>query len=129
MGRLPRLRDGIPELEHELLSASLVIRLGNNLKILLRDLSIDRIPILRRLQEVTWYLCRHLVFLSPLTHGIEVATLVASVEIDICLGIFGVEPDLAENANVDGTHELLADYVEAVGWIGVGDSVWATCFG
>ena len=55
------------------------------------------------------------MLLGPLPHSVEVATLVPRVEIDICLGILGIEPDLAKNSDVDGTHELLAYYVKAVG--------------
>lgn len=36
------------------------------------------------------------------------------VEIDKRLRVIGVEPDLAEDADVGGTHELLSQDIEAV---------------
>lgn len=57
---------------------------------------------------------RQLVLLSPFPDLLEIATSVLRVEIDEWLWGVWVEPDLAEDAHVDGAHELLPENVEAV---------------
>lgn len=79
-----------------------------------RNLGVDVIPHLRRLQEIRWNLLRQLILLCPLSKLLEIAAFVLSVEVDKWLGMVGVYPELTEDANIDGAHELLADDVEAV---------------
>ena len=70
-----------------------------------------------RLEKVKGNLRWYLPPLSPLPDILEVATHMLSIEVDICLWTLGsgrLEPDLAHNADVDCTHELLADNVQAV---------------
>ena len=45
---------------------------------------------------------------------LEIATLVLGVEVNEWLGMVGVYPELTEDTNVDGAHELLAYDIEAV---------------
>ena len=56
------------------------------------------------------------MLLCPLADSIEVPTGVSGIEIDVCLWGRGIPPHLAEDADVDGTHQLLAENVEAVSW-------------
>lgn len=60
---------------------------------------------------------RQLVLLRPSAHLVEVATLMHRVEVDKSL--YGLPlrlvPDLAEHADINRAHELLAKSVEAVG--------------
>lgn len=79
-----------------------------------RNLGVDAIPHLWRLQEILWDVFRQLILLRPLTKLLKVAALVLGVEVDEWLGMVGVYPELTEDANVDGTHELLAYDIEAV---------------
>jgi len=68
----------------------------------------------RRQQEVPRHLLRDLPGLGPRPDGLEVPTLVVGVEIDKRLHGLGKHPDLPEDADVDGAHQLLADDVHAV---------------
>ena len=54
--------------------------------------------------------------LCLLADSVEVASCMSRVEIDICLWRGGVLPYLAEDAEINCTHWLLADDVETVSW-------------
>ena len=56
--------------------------------------------------------------LGPVTNGIEVTAAMFRVEVNEWLRSIGVNPDLTENSDVHGAHELLPQDVEAVGWRG-----------
>lgn len=75
------------------------------------------IPHLRRLQEIRWNFFRQLILFCPLSELLKIAALVLGVEVDEWLRMVGVYPELTENANVDGAHELLAYDIEAVCYI------------
>lgn len=79
-----------------------------------RNLGVDAIPRLGRLQEIRWDVFRQLVLLSPLSELLEVAALVLGIEVDEWLGMVGVYPELTEDANIHGAHELLPYDIEAV---------------
>ena len=68
----------------------------------------------RWLQEIRWDIFRQLVVLCPLTNSIKVFTFVSYVEVDVCLGLLQVPPDLAEDASIDGTHELLPNDIKTM---------------
>ena len=79
---------------------------------------INPIPLFWRLQPIRRDLLWHLPLLRPLSDGIEVPALMPRVKVDVGGWRGGVEPYLAQDADVDGAHELLAEDVEAVGLIG-----------
>jgi hypothetical protein len=78
------------------------------------------VALLGLLQKVHWNVVHvwQLVLLCPVTNRIEVSTLVDSVEVNECFWSFAfwLIPHLTEDANVYGTHQLLAQDVEAVCW-------------
>ena len=51
---------------------------------------------------------------SPLAYSVKVPAFVLRIEIHVCGGLGTVPPHLAEHADVDCAHELLADYVKTV---------------
>lgn len=55
------------------------------------------------------------MLLGPRPDGLKIATRVLGVEVWVRAGLLLVPPDLAEDGNVDGAHELLPEDVEAVG--------------
>jgi hypothetical protein len=70
-----------------------------------------------RIQKVIRYIVRNLMLLSPLFYYVEVTAHVFCVEVDECLRVIvgrRLVPDLAEHANVDRTHQLLAQDVETM---------------
>lgn len=57
---------------------------------------------------------RQLVLLCPIPDLLKIATLMVCIEVYKRRGLVRVNPDLAENTDVDGAHQLLADDIEAV---------------
>jgi hypothetical protein len=71
-----------------------------------------------RLQEISWDILFvwQLMSLRPVSDCVEVPTFVDGVEVDKRLWALAwrLIPDLAKDANVNSTHQLLAQDVEAV---------------
>lgn len=59
---------------------------------------------------------RQLMALCPIPDLLKIATLVFCIKVYKGRRFIGVDPDLAENPDVDGAHQLLADDIEAVCW-------------
>ena len=55
--------------------------------------------------------------MRPSPDGIEISTLVFSVEVWKYFGLLSIPPDLPKQPHVHHTHQLLAEYVDAVGCI------------
>jgi hypothetical protein len=72
------------------------------------NLSIHSILDLRRLQKVLRHTLRKLIALCPLPNCIEITAFVLRVEVHEWLGIFRVNPDLAEDPDINSAHELLS---------------------
>ena len=81
-----------------------------------RHFCIDSISLRWWLQKVYRRILRQLVLFRPVTNGIEVLAPVLSVEVNVRLRAFGIDPDLTQNSTVDCAHELLAKNIEAMGW-------------
>jgi hypothetical protein len=73
------------------------------------------------LQEISWniLLIRQLMFLCPVSDCIEVPTLMDGIEVDERFWTLAwrLIPDLAKDADINSTHQLLAQDVEAVRWL------------
>ena len=57
--------------------------------------------------------------ICPRSYGVKIPAFMSGIEVDVRLckrGRGWLEPDLSQNTNIDATHELLSNYVEAVGW-------------
>ena len=57
--------------------------------------------------------------LRPCSYGVKTPAFMSGIEVNVRLckrGRGWLEPDLSQNTNIDATHELLSNYVEAVGW-------------
>lgn len=54
--------------------------------------------------------------LRPIPDLLEIATVMLSIKVHKGRRLIRMNPDLAENANVDRAHQLLAEDVKAVCW-------------
>lgn len=81
--------------------------LGNDL--------VDGVAYFRWLQEIFCCVVWKLTLLCPAADGLEVLARMSRVEVDIWLRKIWIEPNLSKNSSVDCAHELLTNYVKAVG--------------
>lgn len=79
-----------------------------------RNLGVNAVSHLGRFKEIQRNVFRQLVLLCPLPDLLKIAALVLCVEVDKWLGVVRVYPELPEDADVDGAHQLLAQDIEAV---------------
>lgn len=69
-----------------------------------------------RLQEITGLILGQLVHLRPMTNLLKVLAFMAGADVDKGLGIFGVDPDMAQYTSVNRAHQLLPDNIKAACW-------------
>ena len=80
-----------------------------------RNSLIHAIPDLRGLQEIRGHRLGQLVLLRPRADLVKVATLVLRVEVNEWLGMVRVNPDLAQDSDINTAHQLLTENIETVG--------------
>ena len=79
-----------------------------------RDLFINRISYLRRLQEILRNILRDLPLLSPLSDRIKVLAFMLCIEIYKCFRVAWIPPYLTKQSSIGRAHQLLTDDIKAV---------------